>query len=261
MLYKKAFCDFVLNEGIMPSVLTRIIRSNIMISDDSEYIAQILEKRCDFNPTNPHLTDETKKSIQDYLNKNVFEMDEALMDWLKKVSLLLQLIMQPEIYPGIAIPNAQKDWAISTLIKSCPLVSENIKDEYLSDCEQKDKRDAAKERHNMLLTPEQKESMLQRDLKIKEQFGEHFFKRTRFISFVVSHDRKTKVTAMAYRSALNTIENKYNINVWAMNTPNEVDEAIEKLEKNEDFCQANAKTHGALIAAMRKYRLFISVDV
>lgn len=77
-----------------------------------------------------------------------------------------------------------------------------------------------------------------------------------FVNYMIRHEGKAPVTANAYKSALNSIKKKYGVDFLSMTDISQIDGVINRLMDSDDFMDNNASTHGAWVAAMRKYRAF-----
>ena len=242
MAYKTNFINFVLNEGIMPSVLTRAIRSDADMGQDYQMIAAILDARCAFEPSDTN-TSEGLQNIVKHLQDQIFESDPDLTRWLADVSVLLKLIKQDQIYAGIDIPVQQKQWAVSAFIKSCPLLTDTVKQQYLTSQPVADD-----------VVPYQQ--IYRTYTKNFETCARIPDAQAEFVNYITRHEGKAAITANAYRSALNSIKKKYNVDFWAMTGISQIDNTINRLMDSDSFMDNNANTHGAWVAAMRKYRAF-----
>lgn len=253
MNFKTNFINFVLNEGIMPSILTRMIRSDEELSQNINFIAGILDARQNFNPSVEFAERDSVRNIMQHLKTGIFESDTELSKWLSDVSILLQLIKQDVVASSINIPEEQKQWAVSAFIRSCPLLPDSVKQSYTG------------------MSVEKNDVSLSQDAGVyRRLFGSYLNHcpsqpriptdiKSEFYNFITIHDGKSPVTANAYKSALNTIEKKYNVNFWAITDVPQVDSAMNALMADEIFMQNNDNTHGAFVAAMRKYRAFCVV--
>lgn len=242
MDFKTNFINFVMNEGIMPSVLTRAIRSDAALAQDYEFIASVLDCRCAFEPDASHQNDNID-SIVAHLRNQIFESDPELTKWLADVSVLLQLIKQEYIYSDVEIPTQQKQWAVSAFIKSCPLLPDMVKQQYLASRPESD--DVVSYRKLYTAAANKFASAVDANNT-----------QTEFVNYMIRHEGKAPVTANAYKSALNSIKKKYGVDFLSMTDISQIDGAINRLMDSDDFMDNNASTHGAWVAAMRKYRAF-----
>lgn len=119
---RNLWCRFVLSEGIIPASLARNLKKDENQTQDVKLLAQILQNREMFSkPSYTELNELVSKAFQN---------DDELCNWLKKIEKIITVIINfaDADENTISILNG----AFMSFVKSCPLVSEQVKTSYLT---------------------------------------------------------------------------------------------------------------------------------
>lgn len=226
----ESWCNFVLNEGIMPSIITRKLR-NLTVSNTNLciLIADILNSRGSLNTGYPHIlpTGEVIKAS--------FEMDQELFCWLESMKDLLDIIKnyanKSDVFANIV------DEACLSFINVCPLVSDDRKQIYR---EKKEKT----ETYNFLPT----------NFDIKQAFREYLEK-----------NQYSYNTINSYISGINKVGKLANIqrNLWEITNAAEMSHLIAHWENNtnhlyDDYKEQDMLSRKTLSNAVKRYAEFLN---
>lgn len=232
---------FVLNEGIMPAPLVRLIKGNEQNMQDTNLLASVLKMRENYaNPEHPDIED---------LSKTAFLNDEPLYTWLASVDNILNILID---FSKVK-QNADDilNGACTSFIKSCPLVNQQIKDSYLN-------------APGTMIPPEDKGIKLvnKEDFitGLKKTFYEKYLK-----------NKYSTATVNSYKSAINLGCKIFKKNLWVINNPTTIQNLITKASSKDPaptteeeelrklFRQKNSDTHNALYNAMKNYQKFLEL--
>lgn len=223
-----SWCRFVLNEGIIPSMIVRQIKNDDKNRQDAKLLASVLIKRENFNDTlHPEIVSMARTS---------FRNDPELTDWLSKTDSLLSVIINfadsqnnDQIYMGDLL-----DGAYSSFIKSCPLVSEEIKNEYLHPGEQV---------RVMTRTRAKNSSYIRKD--------DHPKKRE-FIAYLRDNGFSEN-TCNSYKSAINTVSSFFNTNLWEIDDAATMQKMYDEYTGDPEFIERDNYVHKALSNGLKQY--------
>lgn len=227
-----SWCRFVLNEGILPSMIARQIKNNDKKKQDTKLLASVLIKRENFNDAlHPEIASMARTS---------FRNDPELIAWLSKTDSLLNVIINfadsqndAQIYMGDLL-----DGAYSSFIKSCPLVSEEIKNEYLHLDEPVQVITRARAKNS---------SYVRKD--------DHPKKRE-FIVYLLDNEYSEN-TCNSYKSAINTASTMFNANLWEIDDAATVQKMFNEYAGNPEFIEKDGRTNKALSNGLRRYIEFL----
>lgn len=229
------WCKFVLNEGIMPAPLARIIKS-ITNSNNTKLLALLLQKRESFSDSHYHELTEMAKWA--FLN------DSELNNWLVSIDNILSTIIifsdsdsnTKDILTG----------AFTSFIKSCPLVSENIKNSYtgLSTVFNTTRPDFHKYSSRNYTK------------------SASTFKKDTFIEYLDKYAPKhySKSTARSYTTSVNLGINFVGRDLWEIDDPQELKKILDNLNLRDDFQKKNADTHNSLSNGLWRYLEFLEYN-
>lgn len=229
-----SWCRFVLNEGILPSMIARQIKNDDKDRQDAKLLASILIKRENFNDT---LHFEIVS-----MARTSFRNDPELTAWLSKTDSLLSVIINfadsqnnDQIYMGDLL-----DGAYSSFIKSCPLVSEEIKNEYLHPGEQV---------RVMARTRAKNSSYIRKDDHPKKQ---------EFMAYLLDNGYSQN-TCNSYKSAINTASSMFfnNSELWNVDDATAVQKMLDEHSHDPEFIDKDRKTNKALSNGLRRYIEFL----
>ena len=223
-----SWCRFVLNEGIIPSMIVRQIKNNDKDRQDAKLLASILIKRENFNDTlHSEIVSMARTSFRD---------DPELTAWLSKTDSLLSVIINfadsqnnDQIYMGDLL-----DGAYSSFIKSCPLVSEEIKNEYLHQGEQ----------FRVMARPRAKNSSYTRK-------DDHPKKRE-FIGYLRDNGYSEN-TCNSYKSAINTVSSFFDTNLWEIDDAAIMQKMYDEYVGDPKFIDRDNDVHKALSNGLKQY--------
>ncbi len=232
------WCRFVLNEGILPAMIARQIKNNDKNRQNIKLIASVLQKRENFK-------DVSYSEIVS-MARTCFHNDPELTAWLSKIDSLLSVIIKfTDMQTDTKFCTSDLlDGAYVSFIKSCPLVSEDIKKEYLNTNEPgwvmthiraKNSSYIRKDEH-----PQKQEFMIYlRSLKDGDR------------------DKYTKNTCNSYKSAINLASKLFEENLWEINDATEVKKRLDKHINTQNFIKADDGTHKSLSNGLRRYIEFL----
>ena len=240
------WCRFVLNEGIIPASLARFFKQNDANRANAKLLAQILKARESFSDVlYPELT---------ALTKRAFLSDEELCNWLASVDSILTIIVS--FAEGDSNTKDILNGAFISFIKSCPLVSESVKDAYIKVSvpsapvvmqTRKYRRDS---NDNPLIAAK------------KKAFGEY-----------LESNNYSPPTANSYRTSVNLGSDFLGAdfagrNLWEIDDPAEMERIFNKLKNDEpqteedkklrqDYKKKDDDTHNALSNGLKRYLEFL----
>lgn len=221
------WCNFVLNEGVMPSVLARKLKDFPADNNDlCIVIADILNNREIANVDSLFIPD--KEII-----KSAFMADPELMNWLETMRELLDIIKtyanKDKIFSNIA------DEACLSFIKACPLLSDDRKQLYL---------DSKPNSFSYSLT----------NPDIKQTFREYLEK-----------NQYSYNTINSYISGINKVGKLSNIqrNLWEIRDADEMRHLVAHWENNTDhlyneYKEQDALSRKTLSNAVKRYAEFLN---
>lgn len=224
------WCDFVLTEGLMPSLLVRNLHANQFHNADlCAYIANILNSRGNSDNTESHilLNNETIKCS--------FKADPELSNWLAGMNGILEIIKnyanKDKMFANIV------DEACLSFIKACSLVAEDRKQLYTSET----------------IKPEPL-SLFPTFSDIKQTFKEYLEK-----------NQYSPNTINSYISGINKVGKLANIqrNLWEINDAAEMRHLIAHWENNtnhlyDDYKEQDALSRKTLSNAVKRYAEFLN---
>jgi len=228
-VFAASWCDFVLEEGVMPNSIARLLKANRdnFVQNESlyRYIALILLLRERFS------TESQCAKFRDFsVFKNAFLSDVELVDWLKKIEPLLQLIVQasvPEMSDAVV-------GSFKSFIKSCPLVLNENKEKYLSKFFSQDS--------SVLIKTRARRCNSEMQLKFESYLEQKY----------------TKGTVSGYRSAITTIGTQFlQIDLWNVTSSEEMEKIKLMLDENLAYLDVNIKRHHLLSRAIEVYIDFL----
>ena len=227
-----SWCRFVLNEGILPSMIARQIKNNDKDKQDTKLLASVLIKRENFNDAlHPEIASMARAS---------FRNDPELIAWLSKTDSLLSVIINfadlqrdGQIYMEDLL-----DGAYSSFIKSCPLVSEEIKNEYLHLDEPVQVITRARARNS---------SYARKD--------DHPKKRE-FVTYLRDNEYSEN-TCNSYKSAINTVSSFFDTNLWEIDDAATMQKMFNEYAGNPEFTEKDKDVHKALSNGLKQYIEFL----
>lgn len=223
-----SWCRFVLNEGIIPSMIARQIKNNDKNKQDTKLLASILVKRENFN--------DTLHSEIVSMARTSFRNDPELTAWLSKTDSLLSVIINfadsqndGQLYMGDLL-----DGAYSSFIKSCPLVSEEIKNEYLH---------PDKQIRVITRTRAKNSSYIRKDDHPKKQ---------EFMAYLLDNGYSQN-TCNSYKSSINTASSFFNTNLWKIDDAAIMQKMFNEYAGNPEFIERDNYVHKALSNGLKQY--------
>ena len=226
------WCRFVLNEGIMPASLARYFKQSDATYANAKLLAQLLKTRENFHDSfYPEITELTKRA---FLN------DEELNNWLVSVDSILTIIIT--FANGDNNTQDVLNGAFTSFIKSCPLVAEGIKANYLTEKVQ------VKPTTN--------------NPKIRYRNNSSSVRINEFIAYLVRVPYSTN-TINSYCTSINIsaeLASKHELtsNLWDIEDAAEMQSIFDKLKSLADYRDRNIKTHNCLSSALQQYIKFLS---
>ena len=227
------WCRFVLNEGVMPASLARLIKHDETNLKNTKLLAQILQQRESF--TNNEYIEITN------IAKTAFLNDNELINWLISMDSILTIIIT-----FADADNNTKDilnGALTSFIKSCPLVSEQVKNSYIS----------LPFSSVSLNSPAQKYSSRNYSKSVldakKEDFVEYLDK------FAPKHYSTS--TASSYKTSVNLGLIYAGRNLWEIDNPQELKSILDELNTRDDFKEKNKNTNNSLSNGLWRYLEFL----
>ena len=227
-----SWCRFVLNEGILPSMIARQIKNNDKDKQDTKLLASVLIKRENFNDAlHPEIASMARAS---------FRNDPELIAWLSKTDSLLSVIINfaDSQSDGQIYMEDLLDGAYSSFIKSCPLVSEEIKNEYLHSDEQVWVMPRARARNS---------SYARKD--------DHPKKRE-FVVYLRDNEYSEN-TCNSYKSAINTVSSFFDTNLWEIDDAATMQKMFNEYVGNPRFTEKDKDVHKALSNGLKQYIEFL----
>lgn len=199
------WCRFVLEEGIMPPVITRKLNAaDINLSENAALLADILNKRENFRC--PAELSSVLDGIETVM-QTAFLSDPELVGWLDKVSILLEVI---SVYGRTdnALTDMEDvvDGACKSFIKSCYLVTQAQKDRYAA---------------------------FSRATSLSRSLSDDEHQRQAF-AYYLRHESPKKYepnTINSYISNLNGLlkQPEVNVNIWGVDDPQVLRELLQRL--------------------------------
>lgn len=226
-----SWCQFVLNEGIMPSAIARRIKHDENDRQNPKFIASILLQRKNFSDT-------THSEIAS-LARTSFLNDPELTNWLAKTDTLLNVIIQFSDQQGVNQVNATDllNGAYTSFIKSCPLVAEETKNKYQKTTEKNTTRVS------------QKRSLFFR--------RENDAKKQAFTDYLIKKMYRLN-TCNAYKSAVsNWGSTILKTNLWDIDDPLEMKRKFDEYCETPEFIDKDYSTHKTLSNGLLKYIEFL----
>lgn len=229
------FINFLKNHGLLPTQITRFLQSNPGFKPDIHFIADMLYSRDNFDPT-IHNTSINTDQLLEILKHKPFESDAGLSVWLKEISAILTILKSKEIFDNIETPKEQIEWAMKTVIQSCPFVDESVKENYISKISQSGFNN----------------THLKNKYILRNQTN-----RAEFEAFLKMNNKKGP-TIQVYVSAINQINNNYQPGLWDITQATEVHDVMKELFTNPTFCAENQHKNNSLSCAMKQYATFLA---
>lgn len=238
---QKAGCQFVLNEGIMPSAIVRLLKNSTtngsIRENDLLLVASILQD-------NRNFCSEKHADIAS-IAKSVFDADVPLTDWLGKTHNILDVILN-NIKEEDSFFNAEDiiRGALICFIKSCPFVGEEKKQEYISKLERKNDFNLMSYGKRAIKQPE-----------IKKSFEEYLY----------LHGYQPS-TVNSYKSAINVIGDfcsqegiviSEGASLWEVQNLREFEKIKRQLENNGKFLEKNAAGNSILFNGFKRFGEFL----
>ncbi len=230
------WCKFILSEGVMPASLSRIIKKNNENPTNTKLLAQLLQKRESFSdPLYPELSEVAKRA---FLN------DDELNNWLVSMDSILDII--------IAFSDSDKNTqdiltgAFMSFIKSCPLVSESVKNSYTG---QSTIFNATRPVFHKYSSKNYTKSATN-------------LKKDNFIEYLDKYAPKhySKSTARSYTTSVNLGINFVGKDLWEIDDPQELKNILDDLNMRDDFQKKNADTHNGLGNGLWRYLEFLEYN-
>ncbi|MBQ8630950.1 MAG: hypothetical protein IJ479_04435 [Alphaproteobacteria bacterium] len=247
------WCEFVVNEGIMPQEISRQLKDT---DCDKDYrrIAKILYYNKNYSA-----------GAQDYAT--LFK-DEKVLDWLtkwtkrdtsknkefnnysiKNINGLIESLGNMTCH-GSSIVNEALAAIMVCFIQLCPdnIVAPEIRKEYLKRLEtEMNRKDLAAAPVNSKKDISSLRSARQNDKPAAER-------KKAYKEFLrqIGH---TPNVANSYASGINTTVNEYaGANLWEISDVEQIDKIMEELKSNSAYQEANDSKNGSPAAALVKYR-------
>lgn len=227
------WCKFVLDEGIMPASLARLIKRNGRLSSNPGLLAKLLKTRESFSDANyPELAE---------LAKRAFLNDEELNAWLISMDSILDII----IAFSDSDANTQDilNGAFMSFIKSCPLVSEQIKEPYA---------------HTSFISNPAPQIFHKYSSKNYNKSATNI-KKDDFIKYLDKYAPKhySKSTARSYTTSVNLGTVFAGRDLWEIDDPQELKQILDGLNRRNDFQTKNTDTHNSLGNGLWRYLEFL----
>lgn len=221
---RKKWCDFVLNEGLMPTMAARFIKNN-SADDENLYIlvADIL-----INKENADID-----NFPQAVTAASFKADTQLFEWLDSIKELLDVIKayadKGDLFTAIV------DEACISFIKLCPLLADEIKQKYLES--------AQKASQSFSLKSD-----------IRQNFRAYLTDRNYSANTINSY-----ISGINVVGSLANIQ----CNLWDITDPNEMKHLVARLEANTDHLYDEYKERDLLSRktfsnALKRYVEFLT---
>lgn len=223
----KIWCKFVLDEGLIPSPIVRVLKNSGPKERFQDYrkIAGILSDRENFGKVKGDYLSSSDADII-ALATDSFKMDTELIKWLKEIDVILNIIKNTD-------PNTMSDLligALTSFIKGCPFIGEGKKQAYLLYS-----GPLARTRANKYNLPQQ----------------------VAFEQFLVDQDKYSLGTIRAYKSAITHISKYLNRNLWEITNVQEILSVQKQLESDINYKNIDKEKHAALSNGFNKYCEFL----
>lgn len=230
----KAWCNFVLNEGVMPASIVRRIKNDSDISQDNCLLASILNKRDTFSDAgHPDLVT---------LTKTAFNNDQELTSWLAEMDNLLNIIVS---FSNQKSMKDLLDGAYSSFIKACPWISNDIKNKYLQAKEPTSYSEIARAK-NDLETLVYKKTMS--NPKIRD-----------FMIFL--QKSYSPNTCNSYKTAVgNWGSDILGKDLWKIDDPDEMQDLYNLYMKTDAFVTKDINTRKTLSNGLKRYIEFLRTE-
>lgn len=230
------WCEFVLNEGIMPPSLARLLKSDKDNSHNAALFARILQQRESFTDSQyPEITDKAKTA---------FLSDEETTKWLKEdVDYLLTSIAKN------ADSNKDPDLlnaSFSHFINDYPLVKDEDKKKYL-----------LPKNYKNTLEHEICQKRIQNKPWKNYNPGLSTEEVYEFTKFLENRNYRSN-TIKSYCSIINKLNRELDFhNIWDIEDAEEMTELYEKLKCIPFFIDMNKKSHNILFCSLKLYIKFL----
>ncbi len=231
--YLKIWSDFVVNEGILPAPIIRKLGN---FDNSPTLIAKILIERENFKTKSSELED-----IQNAA-QTAFLGDTEMVDWLKEVTPLLQIleIDYNNIGHNLNLIDAVNGACLS-FIKSCYLLPDKVLNNYI----------------NQIETKESKATTAPFD------YAKEAAQKEKYSEFLAAKGYSAN-TINSYRSAINNIGALPSVstNIWAIQTSLDINDLVSELEYNknhahDDYKEKDIKSNKTLSNALKRYCEFV----
>lgn len=219
--------NFVLNEGIMPTSIARKIKNDASLAQNSSLIASVLKKREIFNdPAYPEIMS---------LCRTAFQNDRELTTWLYETDDVLSIILN---FHGKPEMEDLLQGAYSSFIKSCPLVSDDIKSRYLF---------PKTSMSDILNTRDY--SSRKKNLNPKIEHFKAYLEKKLLLSFS---------TINSYKNAVGNLGSKlFGKDLWSIDGALEVQNLFAKYQNTKEFKKLEENTHKGFSNGLKRYIEFL----
>ena len=235
------WCRFVLNEGIMPASLVRFFKQSDTTRANTKLLAQILKTRENFSDSlYPELTALAKRS---------FLSDEELNNWLSSMDSILTIIIT--FADGDNNTQDILNGALTSFIKSCPLVADDIKNPYMN-------------------TPIPSTTVTRQARTYRRANYDNptlAAKKDAFINYLMNKGYSAP-TCNSYKTSVNLGKDYAEKDLWEIENPKEIKDILYKLmdgvptteeerKLRKAFEGKNLDTHNALSNGLKRYYEFL----
>lgn len=247
------WCEFVVNEGIMPQEISRHLKKN---NSDKDYrrIAKILYYNKNYSA-----------GVQDYA---ILFKDEKVLDWLtkwtkrdtsknkefnnysiKNINGLIADLGNLSCH-GSSIVNEALAAIMVCFIQLCPdnIVAPEIRKEYLKRLE------TEMNRKDLAAVPVNSKKGIS-SLRSVRQNNKPAAERKKAYKEFLRQIGLASSTTDSYASGINTTVNEYaGVNLWEISDVEQINKIMEELKSNSAYQEANYNKNGSPAAALVKYR-------
>lgn len=226
MLAKSAYlwCQFVLNEGIMPAPIVRVLKSSYQKKrlEDWKKLASIL-----LDQRGLALDSDADSDIM-AVAKEAFKGDLALTNWLDHMKHVLSVIVSGDAdsFPDMI------EGALISFIKACPFVSDEQKQKYLLPV-------------GMPRPVARRKSSKYNDEQAQQ-----------FEQFLLQHGYSYG-TACSYKSAISYIAKCWCSELWEVTDLEDIQKIKDYLNHNQEYQDADRYKHAALSNGFARYCEFL----
>ena len=244
------WCEFVLNEGIMPSSLVRLLKSDEANRHDAALLARILQERESFdNPKYPEISKNAKTA---------FLYDEEATKWLNGeiVKCVLNIIANADSNKD---PELLTD-SFSTFINICTLVKDEYKKKYLlpKNYDKNKKKYILPENYKKIL----EQGICQKIMKNKpwkyNMLAPSSKKEEEFTEFLRHRTKCKESTIKIYRSIINKLNRELDFyDIWDIEDAKEMEKLYKKLNSIPLFISMNINSHNVLFRSLKLYIEFL----